>query len=101
MIENIIANTSQEQIHSVSCDEVHGAIQRLNNGKASDGIGITAEHIKKAGHSIIRPLTHLFDLIFAVKEVPEDFKKGITIPIPKKDKDCLCQETFVVSPSPT
>ena len=51
-----------------------------------------AEHIKKAGQCILQPLVHLFDLILDAKEVPTDFKKGMTIPVPKKDKDCLRQE---------
>ena len=48
--------------------EVSAAIQRLNIGTAADGKGIMAEHIKKAGQDILRPLAHLFDLIFAEKK---------------------------------
>lgn len=91
MIENILRSSSYKSTQKVSCDEVFAAVRRLNNGKAADGKGIMAEHIKKAGQNILMPLARLFDLIFAEKRVPDDFKKGVTIPIAKKGKDCLLQ----------
>ena len=42
-----------------------------------------AEHIKKAGRVVLRPLAHLFDLIFVEKRVPDGFEKGVTIPVLK------------------
>ena len=91
-IERILTTTTHKPTPKVSCDEVSAAIQKLNNGKAADGKGIMAEHIKKASQDILRPLAYLFDLIFAEEKVPDDFKKGATISVPKKDKDHLLQE---------
>ena len=52
-IENILTKTTYKPTPKVFCDEVSAAIQKLNNGKAADGKGIMAEHIKKAGQDIL------------------------------------------------
>ena len=78
----------------ITTEEVNQAIKKLNNGKAADGHGVQAEHIKKAGSILFGPLAHLFNLIIARRKVPADFKKGVVIPIPKKDKNCLLQENY-------
>jgi hypothetical protein len=70
------------------------AMKKINNGKAPDGHGIQTEHIRKAGVAILKPLAHLFNLIMLNRRVPDEFKKGVVIPIPKKDKNQLIQENY-------
>ena len=63
------------------------AVQSLNNGKAADNSGLTAEHLKWAGPTTLQHLCSIFRNIRDRKAVPSSFKLGKKIPIPKKDKD--------------
>lgn len=47
--------------------EVRRAVQRLNNNKAADSNGLTSEHLKLAGHTIIPYLAMIINRIFKEK----------------------------------
>jgi hypothetical protein len=79
---------------AILCDEVQKAVWKLNNGKAADGQGIQAEHIKKAEPALLKPLANLFNLILQDGCVPKAFQQGVVIPIPKKGKNSLLQENY-------
>jgi hypothetical protein len=72
--------------------EVIKAITKLNIGKATDPTGIAAEHLKYALPIITPALTSIYDSIFQQRHIPETFKLGNMLPIPKKKKDSKIRE---------
>ena len=71
----------------ITKSEVKEAISRLNTKKAPDELGLTAEHLKHAGNSLIEDITDAFNRIICDKQIPEAFKTGILNPVLKKSKD--------------
>ena len=71
----------------ITNSEVKQAISQLNTKKAPDEFGLTAEHLKYAGNSLIKDITDTFNQIICDKRVPEAFKTGIVTPVLKKSKD--------------
>ena len=71
----------------ITKSEVKEAISRLNTKKAPDEFGLTAEHLKHAGNSLIEDITDTFNQIICEKQIPEAFKTGILTPVLKKSKD--------------
>ena len=70
-------------------EEVQKAVNRLNNNKAADQRGITAEHIKHAAPHILKPLASLFTQALQEGIQPDDFNTGFLTPVEKKGKDYL------------
>jgi len=65
-------------------EEVDNAVfQRMKRGKAPGIDGVSLEHIVYAHPSVIVHLTHLFNMIIIHGHVPDDFGKGIVIPLVK------------------
>jgi hypothetical protein len=73
----------------VSVEEVAKAIKRLNNKKAPDQEGLSAEHLKAAGPIITPLLADLFTAMLQSRHIPAPFKTGTVLPILKKRKDPL------------
>ena len=80
-------NTNSETELTVLESEVGPAIDKLNNGKATDEYGLSSEHFKAAKPVIVPVLTRLFNKILKEKNIPESFKTGIITPVLKKGKD--------------
>jgi Reverse transcriptase (RNA-dependent DNA polymerase) len=55
----------------------------MSDNKSAGLDGITAEHLKYAHPSLVVALKNLFNLVLSAQFVPDDFGRGITIPIPK------------------
>ena len=74
----------------VTAEEVTRAINSLTNNKALGIDEISAEMIKHSTDSITGQLVVLFNSIWREQEVPEDWKKGIIVKLPKKGNlsDC-------------
>jgi len=65
-------------------EKVDNAVfQRMKRGKAPGIDGVSLEHILYAHPSVIVHLTHLFNMIIIHGHVPDDFSKGIVIPLVK------------------
>jgi hypothetical protein len=60
LIREIINNMDSGFI-PISHYEVNAAITKLNNKKSDDEFGISAEHFKLAGQSIVAALVELFN----------------------------------------
>ena len=77
-------------VEAISEEEIRKAIKNLKNGKAAGNDGIRAELIKYGGETVVRELTKLCNSIWTAGRVPEEWKEGIIIPIPKKGdlRDC-------------
>ena len=80
--------TSEFMIQPLTSGEVERAIQKLNQGKAPGYDGVTAEHIKFGGHPVAQVLCSLFNLCIAGEYVPNNFRKGIQVPLYKGKNTC-------------
>ena len=69
-------------------------IQSLKNNKAPDPYGVSAEHIKSAGNSVIKVLTIIANKAFRKQQIPDDLKLGIVTPVPKKKKDSTDPDNY-------
>ena len=61
-------------------------IANLENNKAADPYGVTAEHLKLASPIIAILLTQLINTIFSRADIPEEMKLGVITPLPQKTK---------------
>ena len=64
-------------------DDIVDAVNRLKLGKAPGFDGIVKEHIVHAHPSIFVHLQLLFNMVYVHGYVPEDFDRGLTVPVPK------------------
>ncbi|MEW8542502.1 MAG: hypothetical protein AB2693_03125, partial [Candidatus Thiodiazotropha sp.] len=71
-------------IENVTEDEVTQALRRLNNNKAVDIMGLTAEHFKLAGYELSEFLTYFLNYLLESKTISAVLKEGILTPIFKK-----------------
>ena len=62
---------------------VFKCLQKLHKGKAAGFDGITAEHLLYADHSVVSHIALLFQCMAIHGFVPDDFGRGIIIPIIK------------------
>ena len=71
--------------------EVERAIRELNNNKAPGYDGITSEHVKFAGPSLVRILCLLFKQCIKSEYIPLSFRKGIQVPLYKGKNTCTLE----------
>jgi hypothetical protein len=81
-----ITQSQQLQMNSFTYIEIQKAITRLNNKKAPDLYGITAEHLKNASPAAIGKLMQMLNYVIKVKKVPASMKAGVLTPVYKKKK---------------
>lgn len=82
-----IVKLQSDSIKPISQTEISEAISKLNSKKACDEFGISAEHLKLAGPSILPLLQSLFNAIVNNSYVPSQFLSGLITPVHKKGKD--------------
>ena len=70
--------------------EVQEALRKMKNGKAPGVDEVTTEMIKAAGPVGLHWMYRLFRMIWKGKEVPEDWRKGLIIPVFKKGDKKKC-----------
>ena len=73
----------------ITITEVEKSIGKLNNGKAADKRGLTAEHLKQALPHIASPLATMFTAALHQGIQPDSFTTGSLTPVGKKGKDIL------------
>ena len=64
--------------------EIRRAINKLKSGKAAGPDNIPAEAIKIDAATSVEILNHLFEKIWEEDQIPEDWKEGLMIKLPKK-----------------
>jgi len=64
--------------------ETAKAIRKLRKNKAAGLNEIPAELLKQGGEPVAEVLTELFNHIWHAEEIPEEWREGIIIPLPKK-----------------
>ncbi len=55
------------------------AIQVLKNGKAPEIESTSSELVKHGEEELAQQLTHLFNMAWDSENVPEDWRKGMTV----------------------
>ena len=68
--------------------------KQLKNKKAPGLDGLTSEHVKHIGDLGLAVLVKLFNSIATIGCVPQSFKHGLLVPIPKGDKDKSIQSNY-------
>ena len=87
---HLIAQLCEESLSEpepITTKEVREAALQLNNKKAADELGLTAEHLRTSGRALIEDITDIFNEILQSKTIPDSFKSGILTPVLKKAKD--------------
>jgi len=77
-------------LEDFSVNEVQFAIRRLKNNKSAGLDNILAEYLKGGGDVMVKTLTSICNRVWKLEEVPEDWKNGIIIPLPKKGDLTRC-----------
>jgi len=71
--------------------EINSTIKKLKSGKAEDCNNIPPEAIKAGGEVSEEVLLDLCNRIWGVGQVPEEWKKGLLIKLPKKGDLSYCK----------
>ena len=74
----------EASLEDFQISETAKAIRILKNNKAAGLDEIPAELPKQGGEPVAEVLTELFNHIWRAKEIPEEWREGIIIPLPKK-----------------
>ena len=67
-----------------SLEEVKAAIKSMKNGKAPGADGVTAEMLKIDEDETPKLLTEIFEEIWQEEELPQSWKLGLIVKLPKK-----------------
>ena len=78
--------------------EVKGALGSITMNKASGSDGIAAELFQIQKDDAVKVLHSICQLIWKTQQWPQDWKRSVFIPVPKKDnaKECLKYHTFAL-----
>ena len=68
--------------------EVKWALESITTNKASGGDGILAELFQILKDDAVKVLHSICKQIWKTQQWPQDWKKSVFIPIPKKTKEC-------------
>ncbi|VDO61039.1 unnamed protein product [Heligmosomoides polygyrus] len=68
----------------ITMQETDRSIKSLKGGKAPGLDEISAELLKAGGRAMTTTLTRIFNICWQRLEVPEDWKRGVIVKIPKK-----------------
>jgi hypothetical protein len=73
---------------------VYNVIQKLKINKASDKLGVCAEHIKYGRMPVVEALTSTINTILNEACIPDSLKSGIVTPVHKKGKPIRHADSF-------
>ena len=74
---------------SLEC-EVKGTLGSITTNKASGGDGIPAEPFQILKDDAVKVLHSIYQKIWKTKQWPQDWKRSLLIPIPKKGNAKKC-----------
>lgn len=78
------------KVEEISKQEIRGNIKRLKNIKAPGIDNIQADAVKAGGDSSVDMLYKCLNVIWLKEKVPNDWKKGVLVKIPKKGDLSIC-----------
>ncbi|XP_070050405.1 uncharacterized protein [Nicotiana tomentosiformis] len=71
----------------IRVEEVEGAMRKMHKGRATGPDEIPVEFWKNVGRSGLEWLTKLFNVIFRMKKMPDDWRWSMMIPLGKNKGD--------------
>jgi hypothetical protein len=78
----------------VTVNQIEKLISALKTNKAADMYGITSEHFK-CSHPILESiLVDLFNKVVKEKSIPNQFKHGVIVPVPKPKKSAKNPDNY-------
>ena len=81
------AKTHQEKVEEldeeIRLEEVQYVVKKMKSGKAPGEDGITAELLKGVNMECVRALWQMCKECFETEDVPEEWARGLVVPIPK------------------
>ena len=86
--------------HILEC-EVKGALGSITMNKASEGEGIPVELFQILKHDAVNALNSICQQILKTQQWPQDWKRSVFIPIPKKGMPKNAQTTAQLHSSHT
>jgi hypothetical protein len=72
---------NRQFVHRIQESEVKDALKRMKRGKVMGPDGIPIEVWRTHGDVAIVWLTKLFNLIFQLNKMPDEWRRGILVPI--------------------
>ena len=82
-------------------EEIRAAILKARNGKAAGPDGIPSEALKADMHTVVEMLHQLFSKIWESEDIPDNWKEGHIIKIPKKGDLSRCDNYRNITLLPT
>ena len=82
--------TLNVNLETFSSAEIRKALKQMKNGKAPGMDNISVELLKTDPEISVKQMKDLFETIWNSETVPQDWKKGIIIKIPKKGDTAVC-----------
>ena len=80
----------------LTIEEVEMAVKKLKSNRSGGADGLTAEHLKHGGPSIVACLKHILNSIINLEQVPSCLKLGVVIPIFKgKGRDPMDCDSYM------
>ena len=76
--------------------EVKWALENITTNKASGGDGILAELFQILKDDDVKVLHSICQKIWKTQQWPQDWKRSVFIPIPKKGKECSNDRTIAL-----
>ena len=76
--------------------EVKGALGSITTNKASGGDGIPVDLFQILKDDAVKVLHSICQQIWKTQQWPQDWKRSVFIPIPKKGKECSNYHTITL-----
>ena len=77
--------------------EVKGALQSITTNKASGGDGIPVELFQILKDDAVKVLHSICQQVWKTQQWPQDWKRSVFIPIPKKGNDKKCSNYHTIA----
>ena len=77
--------------------EVKGALGSITTNKANGGDGISAELFQILKHDAVKVLHSICQQIWKTQQWPQDWKRSVFIPIPKKNNTNECSRYHTIT----
>lgn len=85
VLDGTLPGTTEEKMaEAPSLKEVESAISKLQSGKAAAGDGIQGELLRHGGPSVVNYLHSTLVVVWAQKEIPQQWKDAVIVPLDKK-----------------
>ena len=84
MYERFVDREIKFDVGEIRKKEVREAIKETKNGKAPGADQITAELFKVSRGASVKELTRLFRQVWDEERIPDKWKKGLIVKLPKK-----------------